>query len=87
MARTRYGVHTWINCWMQLDQQPSSDGLVFSDQSQDMLIPEDDAGGSVPDPPVAQNPDVTLTPVRRYLDRIQRPPETHKGKCVIRFRV
>lgn len=54
---------------------PSSDGLDLSDQAQDIVIPEDDAGGSERDPPVAPSPAVTPTPVRRYPDRVRRPPE------------
>lgn len=60
---------------MDAEPTPCSDSLELSDQAQDIVIPEDDAGGSGCDPPVAQSPAVSPTPVRHYPDRIGRPPE------------
>lgn len=56
----------------------------FSDEAQDTGGPEDDAGGSAPASPVPQRPAVNpvpqsptanTSPVRRYPERIRRPPE------------
>lgn len=63
--------------WTNVDANatPLFGDFEFSGEAQDTGGLEDDAGGSTPAPPVPQSPAVNPSPVKRYPDRIRRPPD------------